>query len=213
MIIAIISVALVVLVAGGFLIFELAGALFTGPTAQPTATPIPNVTVPNLVGKTCADATQYMTQQKLNLTVNCQPVATGAPKNTPQGQIFKQDPVAGASAKAGTAVNVDVYSGPNTTLVPNVVNEDFGTACADIQKANLICQNSNNPVYSQYPVGNVVSTNPPAGQQVQEGSTVLLTTSLGPQPTATSPAPTATSPAPTATPCNTPVPTGPPTCN
>jgi serine/threonine-protein kinase len=207
--IAIISVTLVVLVAGGFLIFELAGNLFSGPTAQPTVTPIPNVVVPNLVGKTCDDATAYVQQQKLNLTVSCQPVTTGAPKNTPQGQIFQQDPAAGASAKGGSTVTVEVYSGPNMVQVPNVINEDFGTACAAIQKANLICQNSNNPVYSPYPVGNVVSTNPAAGKQVQEGSTVLLTTSLGPQPTAT---PTATVPVPTATPCNTPVPTGPPTC-
>jgi serine/threonine-protein kinase len=207
LIVAIISVALVVLVAGGFLIFQFAPIWFANTPPTPTATIAPaNVTVPDFTGKTCDDATQYVQQQKLNLTINCQTVTTGIPSNAAKNQIFQQDPAAGASVKAGSVVTVDVAGAPGSVTVPDVSNKNFSDACTALSNVGLNCINGAPEYNDKIAVGLTIRTTPAFGASVPTGSSVTVITSLGPQatPTPTVPVPTATPTTPAPSPTDTP---------
>ena len=179
-----VAAALVLLVVGCFLAFTLTNGLQIFGAGVPTATPIPNETVPNIVGMTCDEALQALT--KVQLKLNCTPVASDKPKDA----IISQDPAQGSTLKAGQVVQAQYSAGPNNVTIPQLANKNFSDACPQLDKLGLVCQ-----VQSQYSntVGFqlVIKTDPPGGTSVKPGSTVIVYVSSGPPPTAT-PAPTAT---------------------
>ncbi len=91
--------------------------------------------------------------------------------SVPSGQVIATTPASGATVPYGSSVQVKVSKGPQTVLVPTVVNQSVAKATAAIQKAGLTV----GPVYG--PQGGKVFTSVPlAGQQVKPGSTVTLYT-------------------------------------
>ncbi|HEY1330342.1 MAG TPA: transglycosylase domain-containing protein [Actinomycetota bacterium] len=67
--------------------------------------PIKSGTVPNVVGKTQAEATSILAKAKYAAIVKL------APSNQPSGIVFKQDPGGGSSAPIGTGVTIWVSNG------------------------------------------------------------------------------------------------------
>ncbi|HEX9038933.1 MAG TPA: protein kinase [Ktedonobacterales bacterium] len=194
-----IAAAVVLLVVGCFLAFSLTNGLNLFGASTPTVTPIPNETVPNIVGMTCDEATTQLTTT--HLTLNCTAVASTKPVN----QIIAQSPAAGSILKAGQVVQAQYSNGQGTEPIPQLANKSSGDACNLLQTIQLTCQfqlQYSSSVLS----GNVIKSDPVAGSMVKPGTTVILYVSQGPQPTATI-APTATaSPTPTCVPV-TPTPT------
>ena len=90
----------------------------------------------------------------------------------PQGNVISQSPAPGTVLTQGQTVTVQVSSGPPTVSVPDV----SGQSCQDAYNA-LTASGLNFQVNVQqqgFRKNQANSTNPPAGQQVQQGSSVTL---------------------------------------
>jgi beta-lactam-binding protein with PASTA domain len=97
----------------------------------------------------------------------------------PLGNVISQDPAAGTSVNAGTAVDLVISTGPATVDVPDVVGLPQATAEADIQAAGLVVGAITLVGDPVVPAGNVISQDPLAGTMVSEGTAVDLVVSLG----------------------------------
>jgi eukaryotic-like serine/threonine-protein kinase len=97
----------------------------------------------------------------------------------PSGTVIGQDPQAGLKAKAGSTVTLTVSSGPGNTTVPSVEGLPLAQAKKMIRRARLkvgrvVFQSSD-----QVPSGQVISSDPAAGQNPLVGTPVTLTVSSG----------------------------------
>lgn len=142
----------------------------TGGTTGGTATTNPNlVSVPDLTGKTPADAGVLLVQNGL--------VLADSPKveinDKPPGLIFAQDPPAGTQVALATHVAVSVASDAIVT-VPSVI----GHAQAEAQQLIVAAQLTPTVETDMHPgpdaIGNVFEQSPPANMKVVKGQTVLL---------------------------------------
>jgi serine/threonine-protein kinase len=133
-------------------------------------------TVPTLVGKSVADATNALHQAGLGVGTQQDQTST----TVPAGTIIGSDPAAGQQVAPGTAVSLIVSSGAQPVDLPDVTGESVDQATADLQQAGFQVQLDPNQVYSEQPAGTIASQNPPAGQAPQ-GATITLTVSKGQQ--------------------------------
>ncbi len=147
-----------------------------------------SVSLPDFKGWTASAVDDFLTKNDLQ----------GAPKSgksnaVAEGQVFKQDPAAGADVKRGDTVTYWVSSGKPQATVPDLTNLTQADAEAALSGAGLklgtVSQNTSTTV----PAGSVISQDPAAGQKVDKGSLVSIVVSTGsPSPTATpSPSPSA----------------------
>jgi serine/threonine-protein kinase len=164
------------------LVFSLTGAwngltsFFAGPT--PTATQV-ILTIPNFKGMTLTQAQTLATHDHLTLVTNYQSDDT-----IPKDQVIDQNPEPGQYS-GGSTVTLTVSGGPTLVTVPDLVGMNADSACALLNSQyHLVCGNQG-PEASTLPTGEVTRTNPVAGKQVPEHSTVNYWYSLGPTPTAT----------------------------
>jgi serine/threonine-protein kinase len=78
---------------------------------------------------------------------------------------------------AGAAIAF-LLTRPDNVTVPNEIGKPATQAVADLSKKGLEVEQK--PVRSQAPVGNVVDQDPKAGEEVEKGTTVVLSVSSGP---------------------------------
>jgi beta-lactam-binding protein with PASTA domain/tRNA A-37 threonylcarbamoyl transferase component Bud32 len=100
----------------------------------------------------------------------------------PETYVFAQTPKPGDRTQKRNFVTIYVSLGPPKTNVPSVVGEQLDRALADLQDAKL----KGRPVQieSDKPQGEVVSQSPTSGATIEQGKTVTLRVSKGPQPVA-----------------------------
>jgi beta-lactam-binding protein with PASTA domain/tRNA A-37 threonylcarbamoyl transferase component Bud32 len=101
-----------------------------------------------------------------------------------KGIVIDQSPEGGTRIQKGDQVTIIVSTGVPKTTVPDVVGMDYADAVNALNQANL--QPRKREVFSKKPKGQVVAQNPPSGEVVDEGTTVVLRVSKGTQ-TATVP--------------------------
>jgi len=101
-----------------------------------------------------------------------------------KGIVIDQRPDAGTRIQKGDQVTIIVSTGVPKATVPDVVGMDYADAVDALNQANL--QARKREVFSKKPEGQVVTQNPPSGEVVDEGTTVVLRVSKGTQ-TATVP--------------------------
>jgi hypothetical protein len=99
--------------------------------------------------------------------------------------VISQNPGAGASVAAGSAVNLVVSTGPAPVNVPNVVGLTQAAATTAITNAGLVVGAVTQQPSNAVPAGSVISQNPSAGTSVAAGSAVDLVVSTGPGSAAT----------------------------
>lgn len=151
------------------------------------------VDVPNVVGKTQAQATSLLTNAGFVPQVVQQPDDT-----IKAGEVISQSPAAGGQADKGSTVIITVSSGVAQVSVPSVAGDDLAGASATLGGAGFkvtSIQQSSTTVAS----GTVIGTNPSAGTQMAKGSTVQVIVSSGPPATTTTTAPTTTTTKPATT--------------
>jgi beta-lactam-binding protein with PASTA domain len=135
-----------------------------------------SVTVPNVVGQTQSAAENAITSA--GLTVGT--ISQQNDNSVPAGNVISQNPTAGSSVGAGSAVDLVLSLGPATVAVPNVVGQTQAAAQNAITSAGLMVGTVSQQNDNTVPAGNVISQNPTAGTLVGTGSTVNLVVSLGP---------------------------------
>ena len=130
------------------------------------------VGVPNVVGLRQELAVAKLEESELEADVQRQPNSEIAP-----GIVFEQNPRAGSRIQKGDQVTILVSTGPKQVDVPRLVGKQFDEAITILDDAGLEWRKDE--IFSQRPTDQVVRQDPKPGEQVAEGSTVVLTVSKG----------------------------------
>ncbi len=132
----------------------------------------PKATVPDVVGKSSADA--VATLANANLKANPVKVTSDKPVDT----VLAQDPHPGDRIPQGTTVRINISSGPQPIAVPPVINEPYDQAASELQAAGFAVARKD--VDSNQPAGTVVGQFPAANTSAAKNSRVTLSVSKGP---------------------------------
>lgn len=138
-------------------------------------------TVPNVVGKKDADAQQAI--KDAGLTVGKATYEYN--DSVPQGQVISQTVAGGKKVTAGTSVGITVSNGPKPAekvSVPPVTNTSLNNAKQLLSSAGLGTGNVTYQYSDSVASGNVISCSPGVGTSVEEGTSVSLVVSQGPEP-------------------------------
>ena len=130
--------------------------------------------VPDVTGRPLKTAQQELTNAGFRSEVKR--VASTRPK----GIVLEQAPVAGVTAVRGTTVKLNVSSGVKPVVVPRLIGQTQGAAVSTLTAVGLEAELRNVP--SAQPAGLVVAQNPPAGKEVEKGSSVKVNISSGTGP-------------------------------
>jgi beta-lactam-binding protein with PASTA domain len=131
----------------------------------------PGVKLPSVVGLAAADAAKRLQDMKLT------PTLKQVPSKEAPGTVIAQKPPAGALAKPGTPVVLEVSKSKTSVAVPDVSGQTQQDATAALRQAGLNATVAQVP--SSQPKGTVVAQSPAAGQKVAQGRSVRLNVSNG----------------------------------
>jgi hypothetical protein len=135
--------------------------------------PSPTVEVPDLSGQSRFAARSMLTAAALKLGGQ----AKISSEDVPEGRIVKQYPVAGTRAGQGSSVSIMYSSGSEqkaTTTVPDVSGKDLEEAERILSGVGLILESSPTQKSSKR-ARTVISTDPPAGSEVDVATSVVVT--------------------------------------
>ncbi|MEA2653333.1 MAG: eukaryotic-like serine/threonine-protein kinase, partial [Chloroflexota bacterium] len=163
-------VAIALLIAIAFLVFQLASGGGKPPVAQ--------VTVPTFIGLSSDAAAQKANQLGLTLSPTGQVASDQV-----AGTVLAQDPAPGTTVDKGTAVKITVATAVGSVPVPDLRNKDESTAVQAIFDAGLKVGVRSDDYDPIVPVGMVARQNPTAGLLVLKGTPVDYVISKGPIPT------------------------------
>ncbi len=132
------------------------------------------VSVPRLDGLTQDEADKALTDAGLTVAdeVDHKPSTEGQ-----NGKVVAQDPSAGVTVNAGTAITLTLGSGPQMIRVPDVVGQDLSRAQGNIEGAGF--EYTVQQADSTQPDGTVLSTDPGGGSRLEQGKTITITVSRG----------------------------------
>src|SRR4051812_15736148 len=130
------------------------------------------VAVPNVVGLKEEAAVALIQDQGLDPEVQ-----RAANPDVEKGRVFDQNPNPGTRIQKGDRVTLLVSTGPPKTSVPDVVGMNYGDAVQALNDVNL--KATKHVVFSPKPVGKVIAQDPPAGDEVVEGTEIVLDVSQG----------------------------------
>ena len=130
------------------------------------------VALPNVVGQPVATANAALAQLGLQSQVVQQE------SDQAVGTVLAQDPAPG-NVDAGSTVKLTVSQGKGQVAVPNVTGLDVVTATSQLSTAGLVVTQAQEASDRVAP-GDVIRTDPPAGQTVDKGTSVKIVVSSGP---------------------------------
>ena len=141
------------------------------------------VTVRPAVNRSEAEAIARLEEQGLEVNVDREFSAVVA-----EGFVISQDPEPGAQVPPGSTVTIVVSQGPeeeeppDTAEVPDIVGLTENEAAAELADAELLVGQVARDNHPEIPEGRIISSNPPAGEEVPIGSRVAYIVSDGPPP-------------------------------
>ena len=139
-------------------------------------------TVPNVVGQADADAQNAI--KNAGLTIGT--VTYDYSDSVAQGIVISQSVEGGKKVSAGTTVDLVISNGPEPAAkvnVPPVTGTSLNNARQLIQSAGLSVGNVSYQYSDSVAAGSVISCNPGVGSSVDEGTSVSLVVSNGPEQT------------------------------
>ncbi len=147
--------------------------------------PVGGATVPDVVGKSLAEAKVAIETAGFVFASAEQPSAT-----VEKGNVISQNPLGATTAPLNSSIQVYISSGggeegeeeekEDEVQVPNVTGKDEATARALLIEAGLTCNNATEEVSDTVPKGNVISQTVAGGTGVKKGSNVDIKISKGP---------------------------------
>ena len=137
---------------------------------------VADILVPSVVGVPEDEARAVLEQAGLIMVVDESPnevVAAGA--------VFEQEPIAGAKLEEGAPVTVSVSTGPAGTIVPETVGQQASEAQVLLSTVGLSAEIV--PTFDEeVRPGEVLGSDPPAGNRAPADRIVRLRVSNGPEP-------------------------------
>ena len=134
------------------------------------------IAMPNLLGKTEADATAALL--KVGLIVG---EITPIESTYPVGQVVFQEIPAKSMVLEGTVINLQISKGSGMAIVPDLLGKTEAEAVALLNSADLR-KGSVTLVYSSKPAGTIVTQNVVAGTEVDKNTAISFSISLGVDP-------------------------------
>lgn len=133
------------------------------------------VSVPNLEGMTTDQASQALKSAGLEMSV----AGSESSGTVDKDRVTRSEPTTGSAAKKGDTIKVWLSDG--TVEVPDVSNQPKDAAQATLEKAGF--KVSFTEEESDQTPGTVISTDPPGGDKIEKGSTVIVTVAKAAQVT------------------------------
>ncbi|GAA1149076.1 Stk1 family PASTA domain-containing Ser/Thr kinase [Ornithinicoccus hortensis] len=160
--------ALLALAGIGWVVFQV-----LGPNGDDPEEPI-EVTVPDVVGRTEAQAVEAITNANLVADVSYEN------DDEAKGRVIEQTPTGNARADEGSTVELVVSQGPDSITVPDVRDFTEQAARARLGSFNLLVadevEEENNPEFDK---GRVIRTEPPTGEAAAPDEEVVLVLASG----------------------------------
>jgi len=132
--------------------------------------------VPQLVGRTQADAEQRVTEARLTVGT----VRKAFSETVPQGQVISTSPAANTSVKRASSVTLLISQGRQPIELADWTGKPVDQAVAALIKAKLKVDATKEDWSTTVPKGSVISQSPATGTLFQ-GDLVSLVASKGPQ--------------------------------
>ncbi|WP_432153368.1 Stk1 family PASTA domain-containing Ser/Thr kinase [Streptomyces tricolor] len=132
------------------------------------STGAPKVTVPDVRGIQFDQAETQLKEKGFDVQKKTQ-VSTQTP-----GVVITQDPEGGTSKEKGTTITLTVAKAEEKVTVPDVAGKSCDEAKAELQSKGLAPTCNDTPTNDPNQNGKVLSTNPPAGQQVSKNTPVAI---------------------------------------
>lgn len=133
-----------------------------------------DVTVPDVVGQTEADAVSALTDVGFRTERQ-----SASSTDVAEGSVISTDPAGNTEAPEGSTVTVVVSAGPDAVAVPDVAGLTQDQARQQLQSAGFTVGTVTEEDDPAQPSGRALRTDPAAAQSVPEGSTVTLFISSG----------------------------------
>jgi serine/threonine-protein kinase len=138
---------------------------------------VPEVPVPDLVGKSLADAQSRARQAHLNVQV----VQQSYSHSVPASFVLSQDQEPGKTVKVGRTIAVTTSLGPEMVHVPDVRRRSLLDARFSIEQSRLSVGEVREAYDAGVPSGMIISQDPAPGASSERGTAVFLTVSKGPE--------------------------------
>ena len=138
---------------------------------------VPEVAVPDLVGRSLVEAESIARQRRLNVQV----VQQVHNATLPTGSVVSQDPPSGASVKVNRAVGLVTSLGPEMVTVPDVRRRSLEDTRFSIEQARLAVGEIRETYDDTVPSGFIITQDPAPGASVARGTSVNITVSKGQQ--------------------------------
>ena len=160
----------------GLLLAICAGAAAWWLTSGPPAAPA-QVEVPDVTGMAVDVATRALENKGFVVSDS---VEERADAEIADGAVIETNPAMGSLADEHATVTLTVSTGPELVQIPNLVSLSYKGAASALTKLGLVPKQVT--VESDRPKDEVLNTNPPAGTEVEPGSTVYVKVSAGTVP-------------------------------
>jgi serine/threonine-protein kinase len=125
--------------------------------------------VPDVVGKTTAEASNLLGQAGFTVNQTSEPSAT-----VEEGKVIRTDPPADTVRPKGSTVTVVVSSGPATANVPSVECLLENNAVTALQGQGFVVDVTEQDTTDPSEVGRVISQSPAANTEAEQGTTVTI---------------------------------------
>ena len=136
----------------------------------------PVVMVPDLNGKSVADALTLLSQSHLGLTKEGEQYD----KRFPAGTIVRQNPSAGMMVREGHLIKITLSQGGETLFVPDLAGQPFRNAQTTLQNTGLGVGEVEHRPSLRYEKDMVMATDPPSSAVVNKNALVNIVLSDGP---------------------------------
>src|ERR687898_955696 len=132
--------------------------------------------VPNVVGSGRAEAEQALKDAGFEVEVDERESSFDD-----QNRVMGQDPSGGAQAEVGSGVTITVGTGPSSVPVPRLYGNTPAQAESEIQGAGLRLGTLSRDYNNDVAQGSIFFQDPSGGENVEPGTAVNVTVSLGPE--------------------------------
>jgi len=138
------------------------------------------VTVPDVLGMTPTEAALILAAENLSLDAEQEDFSEDYAK----GVIISTDPEPTSSARTGSIVEAVVSKGPERYDVPKLKKLTVEEAQVALGAANLALGEQSEAYHDSVKKGDIISSDPSAGESVKPGTSVSVVVSKGPEPVA-----------------------------